>query len=238
MADVDDLLSRLATAVGEGAGRGLPLPARFCRAAASVLHCDGAAITLAYTHPERVTLCATDDAALILEEAQDVVGQGPGAETFSTGSYTRGELRDDDAVADARWPLLRSTDLGVLGPVTVHALPLGRPGEVFGVLTLYQHGAGGRIDPADAQALTVVVAAALLAERAESREARGPWAERAEVHQATGMVIAMLGLAEDDALALIRAHAYSHDQSVALSAHEVVTRRLSFSARGAQIEST
>jgi hypothetical protein len=44
---------------------------------------------------------------------------------------------------------------------------------------------------------------------------------------------------EEDALALIRAHAYSHDQSVARSAHEIVAGRVAFSSsRSRQIEST
>ena len=51
----------------------------------TLLECDGGAITLAYTLVERVTLCATDDTALIIEETQDVVGQGPGHDAFSTG---------------------------------------------------------------------------------------------------------------------------------------------------------
>ena len=59
------------------------------------------------------------------------------------------------------------------------------------------------------------------------------------MHQATGMVVAQLGVPEDDALALIRAHAYSHEQSVGQSAHDVISQRLTFSATPQQeIEST
>ncbi|HET7763252.1 MAG TPA: ANTAR domain-containing protein, partial [Phycicoccus sp.] len=73
----------------------------------------------------------------------------------------------------------------------------------------------------------------------EQEAGRGPWAERAEVHHATGMVVAQLLVAEDDALALIRAHAYSHDQSVARSAHEILAGRLVFSFSPChQIDST
>ena len=68
---------------------------------------------------------------------------------------------------------------------------------------------------------------------------QGPWSERAEVHQATGMVVAQLGVPETDALALLRAYAYSHDQSVAITAHAVIARILAFSANPDQeIEST
>ena len=85
-----------------------------------------------------------------------------------------------------------------------------------------------------------VVAAALLADAPSMQEAgQGPWSERAEVHQATGMVVAQLGVPETDALALLRAYAYSHDQSLAITAHAVITRILVFSANPDQeIEST
>jgi len=76
-----------------------------------------------------------------------------------------------------------------------------------------------------------VAAAALLADGPSMQDAgHGPWAERAEVHQATGMVVAQMGVHEEDALALLRAHAYSHDQSVGHTAHQVVDRRLTFTA--------
>ena len=85
MADIDDLLSRLASSWRRANDSGVPLPERLCRAAAAVSVPTEGAITLAYTHPERVTLCTTDDAALTIEEAQDVLAQGPGPEAFRHG---------------------------------------------------------------------------------------------------------------------------------------------------------
>ena len=230
MADVDDLLGRLAQGLVEGAHDGAPLPLRLCRSAARTLGCGGGAITMAYTHVERVTLCATDDTALILEEIQDVVAQGPGPDAFTSGAYSRFDLLDVDG-PDPRWPLLESDSLTALAPVVVHALPMTQAEGVIGVLTLYQRGLGRQIDLDAAVVVAHVVGAALLADGPTQQDAgHGPWAERAEVHQATGMVVAQLGIPEQDALALIRAHAYSHDQSVSRSAHAVVTTQLRFSA--------
>jgi len=240
MADVDDLLTRLAQGLADASDPEQPLPDRLCHAAATLLECDGGAITLAYTHVERVTLCATDDTALIIEEAQDVMGQGPGHDAFTTGTYARFDLLDVDG-PDPRWPLLESDTLTALAPVVVHALPMGPRGEhVIGVMTLYQDGVDREIDLDSALVVARVVAAALVADGPTVDEAgHGPWAERAEVHQATGMVVAQLGIPERDALALLRAHAYSHDQSVGQSAHAVVNRELTFSANPDQeIEST
>jgi hypothetical protein len=231
MADVDDLLAQLAQRIVRGVDQGLSLPTRLCTASADLLGCDGGAITIAYTHMERVTLCTTDDTAQMLEEVQEVVGQGPGPDAFTSGEYQRFEV-----VAlggpDPRWPLLDSDSLTALAPVVVHALPLGEAENVIGVLTLHQ-------DPVEAEQFDVesgvmvakVLTAALLADGPTQHDlGQGPWAERAEVHQATGMVVAQLGVPESDALALLRAHAYSHDQSVSTTAHAVVTRAVTFSA--------
>jgi AmiR/NasT family two-component response regulator len=56
----------------------------------------------------------------------------------------------------------------------------------------------------------------------------GMWSARAEVHQATGMVLVQLHMQADDALAILRAHAYAHDTTLADIAHQVVTRQLDF----------
>ena len=167
-------------------------------AAARILDCDGGAITLAYTHVERVTLSATDDTALALEEAQDVMGQGPGHDAFSTGAYARFDLLDVDG-PDPRWPMLESNALTALAPLVVHALPMGQGEDrVIGVLTLYQRGTDRSIDLDAALIVARVLAAALLAdEPTVHHTAEGPWSERAEVHQATGMVVAQLGVPEE-----------------------------------------
>jgi len=240
VADVDDLLARLAHGLALGAADGLPLPDRLCRAAASTLGCDGGAITIAYTQVERVTLCTTDATARLLEETQDVVGLGPGPDAFTTGAYARFDLLDVDG-PDPRWPLLESDSLTALAPLVVHALPMGEGDDrVIGVLTLHQHGVDREIDLEAGLIVSRVVAAGLLADGPSMQEAgQGPWSERAEVHQATGMVVAQLGVPETDALALLRAYAYSHDQSVSVTAHAVIARILAFSANPDQeIEST
>lgn len=240
MADVDDLLVRLAQRLAGVADSGRSLPERLCRAAAATLDCDGGAITLEYTHVERVTLSATDDTALLVEQAQDVMGQGPGHDAFDTGVYHRFDLLDLDG-PDPRWPLLESDALTSLAPLVIHAVPMLQDGDaVIGVLTLYQRGRDRDIDVDAALIVARVTATALLSDGPTMQDAgQGPWAERAEVHQATGMVVAQLGMHEEDALALLRAHAYSHDQSLGVSAHAVVTRQLTFSENPDQeIEST
>lgn len=239
MSELDDLLTRLAQGLTQGADAGVPLPVRLCASAARLLDCDGAAITMAYSRPERVTLATTDDVALILEEAQDVVGQGPGPDAYATAEYQRLEL-SEDGTTDSRWPLLRFDSVPNLAPVVVHAVPLRSRDSAIGVLTLYQRGHGRRIDLPAAQVVARAAVAALLTDVPSELDAEhGVWSERAEVHQATGMIVAQLHIPEDDALALIRAHAYSHDQSVTRSARAILTHQLRFSASpDHEIEST
>jgi hypothetical protein len=238
--DVNDLLAGLAQNLALGAARGLPLPERLCRAASSALECDGGAITLAYTHVERVTLSTTDEVALELEQIQDVVGQGPGPDAFTSGLYCRYDLLAA-AGKDPRWPLLESESLTALAPLVVHAIPMGGGNEpVVGVLTLHQLGLNRDIDVSGALVVARVVMAALVGDVHSMQDTtEGPWSERAQVHQATGMVVAQLGLPEVDVLALLRAHAFSHDQSLASTARSVIERELEFSANPDQeIEST
>ncbi len=239
MAELDHLLARLAMGLVDGADAGVPLPSRLCTSAARVLDCDGGAITMAYTLSSRVTLTTTDQTATVLEDAQDVTGQGPGPDAFTSGAYQRMDL-DGVAARDERWPLLGFDSVPDLAPLVIHAIPLPSRATVLGVITLYQRGAGRTIDLEAAEVVARAVTASLVADVPVGFEDdRGPWAKRAEVHQATGMVVAQLGIPEEDALALIRAHAYSHDQGVDHSAHAIVTRKLVFTAApGDEIEST
>lgn len=51
---------------------------------------------------------------------------------------------------------------------------------------------------------------------------------RAEIHQATGMVIAQLALTAVDALARLRAHAFASNRRLDDVAHDVIEQRLVF----------
>ena len=70
------LLSRLALAVASEP-ESSPLTLRVCRATRDLLGAEGASITLENSTPNRVTLCATDEPAGLLENLQDVLGEGP-----------------------------------------------------------------------------------------------------------------------------------------------------------------
>lgn len=240
MTDTSRVLAELAREVARQPASE-PLRVRLCHACARILQADGAAITLSPGGVERVLVCATDDVAERLEDLHEVLADGPGHEAIRTGRPV--EVRVTPAGADrqeeTRSPFVESA-FEVLGPLTVYAVPLhaGRAhAEVLGVLVLYRTGDRPMQHVGDiGQVLADAVGAALLREPdagvgavdADEPEMFGPWTRRATVHQATGMVAAQLGLAPQDALVLLRAHAYAQDQSLDQIAQDVVQRRLDF----------
>jgi hypothetical protein len=205
-----------------------PLPLRLCLACARLLGADGGAITLAYTGSQRVTLCVTDQVAARLEDLQEVLGQGPGPDAYRSGQAVTAALGSPAAVS--QWPMFAAAARAAAGDVALYALPIRPEGPVLGVLTLHQSVPRPlRCGPAAALFLADALGAALLQDLdAQDELGTGPWASRAQVHQATGMIIAQLGVGTEDALALLRAHAYAHDTSVDAIAAQVVGRQLDF----------
>ena len=207
---------------------GKPLMSRLCHAAVDLLQVDGCALTLAYNEPQRVTLCATDPTAEELEDLQDVLGEGPGPDAYRTG---RPVLVDVGGGGMDRWPLFAEPALRTIERGSIYAFPIHPGNDVLGVLTFYQ-----RVTRPLGRTITIsqfladAIGAAILREPdVNSDLAERSWSSRARVHQATGMVVAQLGMCVDDALALLRAHAYAHDKHLAEIAEDVVERRLDFS---------
>ena len=56
----------------------------------------------------------------------------------------------------------------------------------------------------------------------------GLHSDRAEVHQATGMILAQLGIPAQDAFVRLRAYAFAHRRPLGDVARDVVARRLVF----------
>ena len=227
MAGRPGILAQLARAAAESGDRA-PLPLRLCRTYVHIMQVDGGAITLAYTRPERVTICVTDETAERLEDIQEVLGEGPGPDAYRSGGIVVGALNGDQSAA---WPMFTKAARSAVGGVSLYAFPMRSEGEVLGVLTVYQ--SEHRELPhnfADAQFLADAVAAAIVRDSdAGGVLSSESWAVRDKIHQATGMVVAQLAISPEDALALMRAYAFSEDLSLGNLAIEVVERRRDFS---------
>jgi hypothetical protein len=228
MIDRSVVLAGLARALAT-ADPTLSLSARLCNGGVDVLDVGGGSITIANAEPERVTLHATDPVAARLEDLEEVLGEGPSLDAYATGAPVLADL--GDAESSRRWPVFAGAALRGVGTVTVLAVPMRPDRQTVGVFAV--HDLPNR--PLDeltgsAQFLADAMAVALVRNTGPWEDGNeGPWPARARIHQAIGMVVAQLRLRPDDAEALLRAHAYSLDTTLADIADHVVTRRLVFS---------
>lgn len=231
MRDKASILTELAKAVA-GQERQMSLPERLCHAAVSIMGARGASLTIAYTAPHRVTLCSTDDEAARLEDLQDVLGQGPGPTAYRTGRQLRAGIGVLGKPVDARWEVFDEAVREAFGAVWITAIPVHPDGEVLGVLTCYQPAdSPPRLGQDAAQFLADAIGVGILKDPdVLATDLRGPWSSRAQIHQATGMVVSQLRITPDEALALLRAHAFAHSWPLTRVAATVVAGDLDFSA--------
>jgi hypothetical protein len=205
-----------------------PLPLRLSRACRDILAADGVSLSFLDSTAGPITLAATDEVAARLGDLEDVAGEGPATEAFSAGEDVEVALGE---VPAERWPGFTRAAVAAVGPVMIRALPMLPDGHRFGVITTYVvDGRELAQDQLTTRFLANAVGAALLQDAPErlSGRRRDSWLSRSHIHQATGMVIAQLGLPPEDALAMLRAHAYAHDQPLTDVAEQIVSRRLHF----------
>jgi hypothetical protein len=218
------LLSRL-TRVVAATTPDAPLTHRLCLALAEISGLDGGSMTIGYSAPSRITLCATDATAERIEQLQDLVREGPGLDAHRLGAPI-----DADANEIARrWPLLVQSFTDDVRPARLVAAPMRPDTEVLGVVTLYG-GAGHviAVSTDEIQFLANAMGIAVLGGFERSDDTDELWSTRDLLNQATGMVVAQLGLRPADALAVLQAHAFAHEAPLATIAIAVVERSLNF----------
>jgi GAF domain/ANTAR domain len=229
-----------------GIARGIPddraLAEQICRACVAGLDIDGAAISLHTAGTLRETLYATDPTANLLEELQFSLGEGACMDAARSG---RPVLIPDmnDLTDTSRWPIYTSAVTEQAGVGAIFALPLQWATINLGVLDLYRYKPGSlaRAQLLDAISTADTAALMLLGLRTDPDPDPDPaaggelgwdgsWANRAEIHQATGMVLSQLGISATDAFARLRAHAFAEQRLLGDVAADVVARRLRFTA--------
>jgi len=190
---------------------------------------DAAGVTVTLATSPRESLYTSDQLAADMDDLTTTLGEGPGVDAVTSGPVLAPDL--NDAWCQVRWPLFGPAAIEV-GVFAVFALPLRIGGIRLGVLDLYRvrPGALAGVQLADALLLADTVCALLLDTdiRADGQRPEGAALQHPEVHQATGMVIAQLGVSAAVALIRLRAYAYSHDQRLRDVAADVVGRRLRF----------
>jgi hypothetical protein len=210
------------------------LAARICEACTEGLDIDGAALSVLTATASRETLWATDTVAGQLEDLQFSLNEGACVEAATSGNpvfipniRTGHEGR--------RWPLFAAAVIEQTPVVALFALPLQWGAVNLGVLDMYRVTPGGLPDAQRRDVMAAVDTAAimLLGRRTDPDSTEDQWlststGRRAEIHQATGMVLVQLGISATDALARLRAHAFAHQRPLLDVARDVIDRRLVF----------
>jgi hypothetical protein len=207
-------------------------------ACADALSAAGAGLSLPRDDAPREPVLASAPAAEELEELQFTVGQGPGIDAVAG----RGPVLVADLTAPEarhRWPLFAAAaaERGVRG---MFAFPVAAGAALVGVLGVYRLQAGPLNADELADGLTFADALLVLALDERSGITTAPdgladlsaGAHRAQVHQATGMVAAQLGVCMRDALAALRARAYLTGQRLSDLAADVLARRVRLDPHG------
>ncbi|MGY4856761.1 GAF and ANTAR domain-containing protein [Cryobacterium sp. AP23] len=209
-----------------------------CRPFLRALPVTGAAIsTLGPTFGSE-TVCASDTAAARIDELQFDLGEGP---CWDAMAARRPVFAADLSRDSSRWPLFgEALDRSQAGALFAFPLVLGALN--IGAVDLYNTRPGPLSDAqiADATALSGICARQVLrrsiaALPAHDAEDDGP-AEgfsRREVHQATGMVLAQLGVSASDAILVINAYAFARGRTVRAVAADIVARRIDFASEWA-----
>lgn len=176
------------------------------------------------------TVCASTKLGARIDEIQIDLGEGPSWEALRTRlPVTASDLQvDGGALWPGTWAALRELDVGALFAFPLYVSTLG-----IGSIALYSMTAR-ELSDADIERmshLAAIVSGALLRRalnRLDSPDDGAPDEpySRREVHQATGMVAARNCIGVDDALLLLRGHAFAAGRSVRDVAADVIARRL------------
>ncbi len=213
-----------------------------CEACVAWLPMTGASITMMDGAQGQEPVCATGPGAARIDELQFTLGDGPCVESFATGRAVL--VADITDTRDGRWPIFAAAaaETGARG---MFVFPLHAGTARLGVLDCYRDTPGALSDQDLSGALRAADAAVwTLLDGVDVRSAGDPGGvqadeqldgtvlARAEVHQATGMLIAQAGLDAAAALARLRAVAFGSGRSVVEVADEVVARRLRLGPEG------
>jgi hypothetical protein len=205
---------------------------RLCQACADDLPITGAGLALMNDDGHQGVLAATDGPAALMEELQFTLGEGPCVDASLHG---RPVLQPDLASTAVRhWPGFGPEVLAA-GIAAIFAFPLQLGAIRIGILDLYRDAPGSLEGDVLAGALAYADASVLLLLHLQGEMAPGeglhpqlshPLDNRAEVHQATGVVSVHAVVSMTEALLLLRAHAYSVDRPILQIARAVIAGTL------------
>ncbi|MGI8429606.1 MAG: GAF and ANTAR domain-containing protein [Solirubrobacteraceae bacterium] len=210
---------------------------RVCMAAVALLSLRGAGISLMANGVLRGSAGVSEPGVAAIQELQLMLGEGPCVDAWAANQpVLEPDLADPEEV---RWPTFAQA-AGEAGIRAVFAFPLHLGASRMGVLVLYRDRpnalsaeelAQGLVLSDVAGQVVLAVQAGAPADRVHELLAGEPphWAE---VHQATGVVSAQLGVSMDEAFVRLRAHSFAAERSLQTVARDVVARRVRLEQSG------
>lgn len=209
---------------------------RLCAACVQLLDVDGASISFVDGGAMQGTFGSSGQLSRTLDELQFTYGQGPCLDAVAERRPILAPYLDSPD--EGRWPALTQAFLGH-GIQAVFALPVTVASTPIGALDLYRR-SGGALDDMGmnggmwAAGLAALPLLDLMASDTDwqmAADGEGSWdqlasLERVEVYQATGMIVAALGVTPADALVRLRGHAISRSLTASEVAYRILSRRL------------
>jgi hypothetical protein len=180
------------------------------------------------------TVAATDATSVKVEEMQVLLGEGPCIDALARGVPVLVSDLADHSMAQ-RWPAFTPAARAA-GVRAAFAFPLQVGAIRLGAMDLYRVRTGSLANEDVTEARVFADAAVRVILDVQDEDADGAlqgelaphWTSSAAVHQATGMIMAQLGVDVASAFATLRARAFSTDRTVGVVARDVVERRLRF----------
>jgi hypothetical protein len=220
--------------------RGVEAADRLCEACVVLFDIDAAAISVVLDGASSGTLGSSGEPARTYDELQFTLGEGPCLDSVAHHAPVLvADLADPE---DPRWPIYGPAMLShhIRG---VFAMPVLVAGEYVGALDFFRAQPGllkgehfsGAVVAAELAGVPMLDLMNDDLQAAVNDPESNAWAElhmlsRTEVSQATGMLVAQLGVEPAEALVRLRAHAYATGRSSTDVARDIVDRRLRLEA--------
>jgi hypothetical protein len=224
------IVARFLAVVAESPDAGASV--RLCQACVAVLPVQRAAIVLHSDADGLELLCASDEVAARIEAVQATVGDGPGVDAITSGGPVL--VADLATTGFGRWPAMIGT-LDRDAPSAMFAFPLQVGAIRLGALDLYRE-TPQPLSSDDLASMTLVaqvVTMTLL--NGVGGDGDPGWEQSPDsrtIHQATGMVVAQLGVPAREAYVRLQGHAFANGKLLTEVAEDVVARRLRLPSNG------
>jgi len=200
------------------------LPGSLATDCARLLDVTDTAISF-FASADQLILCASSDDSRTLDEWEFTLQEGP---CFDAGTTNTSKTAETAPSNTNPWPRL-SAKAHAIGYQSIAGVPLRAGGTTFATLNLQdRHRTMTAETLADAEQIATELAHLVVHSLNQQPPLPDQSADHDKFHQATGMVMAQMGIDAASAAEVLRAHAWSQDRPLIDAASAVVDRTLTF----------